>query len=280
MQSDSGFVEADGARIYYEVAGAGDELVLLHGFSLDRRMWDSQFEVFAARFRVIRVDLRGFGKSSVPDSDQPYSHAMDLFNVLKHVGVKKAHVCGLSLGSAVAVDFALMFPPMIRSLIVVDSVLDGFHWSEQQRSLDGAVWKLGREEGIEAARRAWLEHPLFAPLMKRPDAARQLKRIVGEYSGWHWNHRNPNRWIDPPAITQLGRINVPALAVVGERDLPDFLAVADVLASGIPGARKVILAGVGHMSPMEAPEEFNRRAIDFLEGILPTGTGSPHQPEE
>jgi pimeloyl-ACP methyl ester carboxylesterase len=266
MHTDSGFVEADGARIYYEATGAGDALVLLHGFSLDRRMWDAQFEVFAERRRVIGVDLRGFGKSSVPVSDQPYSHAKDVMSVLNALGVEKAHLCGQSRGGAVAIDFALRFPAMTGSLILVDSVLEGYQWSARERSLDGAVWQLGREVGIEAARRAWLDHPLFAPTLEHPDAARQLKLIVGEYSGWDWNHRNPAQWIDPPAITQLSRIGVPALVIVGERDLPDFHALADVLVSAITGARKVILAGAGHMSNMEAPEAFNDAVIRFLAG--------------
>ncbi len=77
MNNQSGFAEVNGTRIYYETAGSGHPLVLIHGYTLDTRIWDDQFENFAQRYQVIRYDMRGFGKSSVP-TDESYTHPDDM----------------------------------------------------------------------------------------------------------------------------------------------------------------------------------------------------------
>ncbi|HEY2951197.1 MAG TPA: alpha/beta fold hydrolase, partial [Verrucomicrobiae bacterium] len=94
--------------LYYETTGRGETIVLIHGGQMDRRMWDAQFDSFARPYRVIRYDIRGFGKSDVPD--KPYSHAGDLHSLLRHWRVKKATLMGLSLGAAIATDFAIEHP--------------------------------------------------------------------------------------------------------------------------------------------------------------------------
>ena len=108
-------------RLYYEVAGSGHPLVLIHGFTLDTRMWDDQFETFAREYQVVRYDRRGFGKSSLP-VDEDYAHADDLAALLEHLGIDRAYVLGLSGGGASAIDFALTYPEAI----------DGYlQWREQ-----------------------------------------------------------------------------------------------------------------------------------------------------
>ena len=126
---ESGFADVNDASIYYEIAGKGDPLVLVHGFTLDTRMWDDQLSEFSKRYRVIRYDARGFGKSSVPEEGKPYSHAKDLKGLLDRLNVRKASVIGLSMGGSIAINFALEYPDYVSSLIPVDAVLGGFRWS-------------------------------------------------------------------------------------------------------------------------------------------------------
>lgn len=97
MDVESGLIRADDANLYYEATGAGDVVVLIHGFTLDTRMWDDQFLPFAERFRVIRYDLRGFGRSDTP-TDKPYSHARDLKALFDQLEIEQAHLVGLSKG--------------------------------------------------------------------------------------------------------------------------------------------------------------------------------------
>jgi pimeloyl-ACP methyl ester carboxylesterase len=87
---------------------------------------------------------------------------------------------------------------------------------------------------------------------------------VSDYSGWHFVNDDPHRHAERPAIHRLSEISVPTLLVVGERDLPDFHAVAETLTQAIGGARRVVLSNVGHMANMEAPQQFNEVVLEFL----------------
>jgi 3-oxoadipate enol-lactonase len=262
MQAQTGFAEVNGTRLYYEMAGSGDPLVLIHGHTLDTRMWDDQFEPFARHYRVIRYDMRGYGKSALPTAGS-YAPADDLMALLRHLGLRSAHILGQSRGGAVAIDFALTYPEATATLIAVDPVLRGFQWKGFGKSLS-EIHSAGRTSGVEAARQRWLDDALFAASLENLRVAPRLKQIVGDYSGWAWINDEPLRPLDPPSIQQIHRINIPTLVIVGERDVPDFLAIADTLHQRIPNASKVVMAGVGHMSNMEDPELFNKIVFGFL----------------
>jgi 3-oxoadipate enol-lactonase len=260
-----GVAAVNGTRLYYEVAGQGVPVVLIHGLGLDTRMWDAQFEVFASRYRVIRYDLRGFGKSALP-TDVKFGHADDLRALLDYLEAPQAHVVGLSLGGRIALHHALLYPDATLSMLLIGSALDGFDWSDQWDASLDAIAECALESGPAAANEMWLQHDLFAAAREQPDARAKLAQIVRECSGWNWVHESPARGIDPPASHRLNEVRVPTLVVVGERDLPDFQRIADRLAAGIPSARKVVMQGVGHMSNMENTPEFNSIVLSFLQG--------------
>jgi pimeloyl-ACP methyl ester carboxylesterase len=243
------------------MAGRGDALVFIHGFSLDHRMWDDQFEVLAQHYQVIRYDLRGFGQSAPPEG-QRYDHADDLKALLDHLGIAQAHLIGLSLGGWVATNFVLAHPEATRSLVLVDSVIEGFTWSPAYLAAVQPIWRRAREAGVAAAKECWLQCPLFEPALQSAAVAPRLKQIINDYSGWHFINDDPR---DSVVVTtqQLRRLTAPTLIVVGEHDLPDFHAIAEML-TVIPGARKVILPGSGHMANMEAPQRFNEIILEFL----------------
>lgn len=264
MRGRSGYADVNGTRLYHEVAGSGLPLVLIHGFTLDIRMWDDQFGTFARYYRVICYDVRGFGKSALPVPGESYSHTDDLRALLEHLGVAEACVLGLSMGGGIAIDFALACPEMTRALIPVDSGLEGYPLPPDVAASLESIAVAARESGVEAARRLWLDHPVFEPAFERPDVASRLVRMVSDYSGWHWLNDDPVRVLDPPAAQQLGRIGVPTLVIVGERDLPGCHAIADTVGQKVPNARKVVLPGVGHMASMEDPDAFNEVVLSFL----------------
>ena len=258
-----GFADVNGTRLYYEVAGSGHPLVLIHGFSLDSRMWDAQFQPFARHYEVIRYDIRGHGRSALPGSDGFY-HADDLKGLLDYLGVKRTHVLGLSLGAAIATEFVLAYPTMASALVAVDPVLWGHTWSPEHEASLGDLWEAGKTGGVEAARTLWLAHPMFAPALEKPDVAARLAEMVSSYSGWHFVNDDPGLLPEPPAALRLEEIAVPTLALVGERDLPDFQAITEALSKRIPGARKIVLPAVGHMSNMEDPNSLNAVVLRFL----------------
>lgn len=260
-----GVAAVNGTKLYYEDTGHGDPVVLIHGLCLNCRMWDSQFDFLADRFRVIRYDARGFGESAVPD--KPFRHADDLRALLDHLDVSTAHIVGLSMGGRIALHYALLYSEAIRSLILVDSAIDGFDWDESWSTSLDAIEACGHRDGAKAANRMWLNHELFAPAREHPDCAAKLAEIVDADSGWIWLHESLAQGIDPPARMRLAEIHVPALVIVGERDLPDFHTIADILAAGIPGAAKVEMPDVGHMSNMEDPAAFNKILLEFLPSV-------------
>jgi len=264
MRSDvsRGFAAVNGAQLYYEDTGSGIPVVLIHGLCLNLRMWDAQLDALAQRFRVIRYDVRGFGKSSVPD--KPFRHADDLRALSDYLDAPAAHVVGLSMGGRIALHYALLYPEGIRSLVLVDSALDGFDWHDSWNTSLDAIEARGRRDGAEAANRMWLNHELFTATRERPECSAALAEILRYDSGWIWLNASLARGIHPPARTRLAEIRVPTLVIVGERDLPDFHAIADILAAGIPNATKVEIPRVGHMSNMEDPAAFNYLLMEFL----------------
>lgn len=279
MEVQRGFAEVNGTRLYYEVAGSGHPLVLLHGFSVDSREWDGQFQAFADRYRVVRYDLRGFGKSALP-TGEAYSHAEDLKALLAYLGMAAAYILGHSLGGAAAITFAVNWPQLADVLILVAPGLDGFELSEEVaeqeeerefREFEKLVENTARENGIEAAREMWLNNPFAESLRGKPSLLARRNAMIADYSMWHWVSPDPNRRrprdAPGPAAEHLDRIRAPTLVIAGERDLPSFHAIADYLQQHIPNARKVIFPGVGHLVPWEDPDGFNETVLNFLTAI-------------
>lgn len=124
MLRETGMAEVNGARIFYEVAGEGEPLVLVHAGIADSRMWEDQLTAFAARYRVIRHDLRGFGMTAMVEG--PFSHHEDLRALLDSLDVERAHLVGCSMGGGAVLDFALEYPQRVGNLVLVGSAVGGF----------------------------------------------------------------------------------------------------------------------------------------------------------
>ncbi len=276
-----GIAEVNGTRLYYEVEGSGPPLVLIHGFSRDTRMWDDQFEPFARRHRVLRYDIRGFGKSALPTSES-YSYSEDMTALLQCLGIAQAHVLGHSLGGNIACTFALAYPESTTALLLVGSGLPGFQLpqelaeqeqEQEYRQFWRSVYDTAKEAGIEAAKKVWRNSPVARPSLETPGVAARLEQMLADYSGWHWVNDNPSRpprqGRDPdgPPADRLGEISVSALIMVGGRESPRVHAIGDYLQQHIRVARKVVLPGVGHYPMMEDPDRFNETVLSFLAGI-------------
>ena len=246
--------------LYHEASGQGETVVLLHGFGLDRRMWMDQIGPLAKRFRVINVDLRGFGKS--PAVDGPFSHLDD---VRRLVGEESVRLVGFSMGGRIAVDFAYAYPRSVAKLVLVDADVSGWPLKRFGPTM-APLFEAGRRGDVALAKRLWLEHDLFAPARRHPRVAHELRRMIEEYSGWHFANAGHNleRKPERSAADILDRIAAPTLAMVGELDLPDFQDIADAVASRVPGAEKFVVPGAGHMSNMENPGASNRALLEFL----------------
>ena len=263
MQKREGIAEVNGTRLHYEVLGSGHPLILIHGHTLDARMWDDQFEPFAEHYQVVRYDVRGYGQSAVP-TQESYSHVEDLKSLMEFLDLDRAHIVGLSKGGGIAIDFAVEHSERVSALIPVDSGLGGFPWPAEISSSMESVVSEARDSGLQAAKKLWLAHPMLKPATQKPDAFSRLRQQIHDYSGWHWLNSDPARAPDPPAIQRLDAIGCPTLSITGELDLPHFHAIGETLEQRIP-ARRTVIPQVGHMSNMEDPSKFNEAVLDFLQ---------------
>ena len=259
----SGYVEVPDGRLYYETAGSGQPLVLLHAFTLDTRMWNAQFDTLAARYRVIAYDARGFGRSSLPRAGSAYSHFDDLRMLLDKLEAPQPHLVGASMGGRFALDFAAMQPGRYRSLALIDGVMGGWDWSHEWLASYAPVIAASQRKDIAAAKAAWLAHPVFATARADEAVYRQLRQMVADYSGWHFVNHDPARNVVPPVSARLARIRGPILSLVGEYDMPDFHRMAEKLETDAKAQRSVV-PGAGHLSSMGAAERVNALLLDFL----------------
>lgn len=244
-----------GGELYYEAESDGVAVVLVHGLALDARMWDDQVAALTDIARMVRYDLRGFGRST-RDADTAYSHADDLWRLLDHLEIDQAVLVGLSMGGRIVLEATLAAPERVRALMLLDAVLDGVPWDPDAERGMQAIGEGLRSGGLDEAKAAWLRHAFFVPARRMPDVARRLAEMVGDYSGMNWTSVDPHV-AHPNSIELLATITAPTTVVIAELDVPCFHEMSEILASRIAHARKVTIPGVGHMVNMEAPDVVN-----------------------
>ncbi|HYE15579.1 MAG TPA: alpha/beta fold hydrolase, partial [Pyrinomonadaceae bacterium] len=264
----TGLAEVNGARLWYEEAGRGPAVVLLHGGLVDARLWDDQMLPLSRRYRAVRYDLRGYGKSSAPT--ESFSHVEDLRALLDFLKIDRATLVGLSLGGIVAADFALEHPERVERLVLVGPGLRG-DMQPPDKAME-EVWKAiqDRDDGKVVA--AYMGSPLYAAVRAGTTARARLERMLTDnLDGLETLRPGFIKYPEPATAERLGDVRAPTLVVIGDRDGRNLLNIADTLAAKIPGARKAVIRGASHHPPVETPKEFNRILLGFLREPLPAG---------
>ena len=257
----TGFAEINGAKLYYEMKGEGHPVVLIHGGLVDSRLWDDQFEQFAKYYKVVRYDLRCFGKSGMAQG--PFSHIEDLQALLKYLKIERATVVGLSLGGVIATDFALEYPHMVDSLILIGSALRGDKRLPDKRITE--AYETALREGPEKYVEMYMQTPLFAAVRNNPSLrARMGQMMLDNFKSLASFSPDVMQFPTIETIERLGGIRVPTLVIVGSKDHPDVLAVADILQKKLKSAQKVIIQGASHHPNIEKPAVFNRVVLNFV----------------
>ena len=251
----------NGIEIDYEVSGSGPPVLLSHGYSATRRMWDGQHRALGDAYQVISWSMRGHGQTESPADPSQYSAGLtiaDMRALLRHVGVERAVIGGLSLGGYASLDFYVAHPEMVRALVICDSG-PGYRNPEAR-----AAWNQRAHE-----RAAELEARGLDALSGR---SREMREAMGEHrsaQGLAHAARGMLAQEGSRVIDALAGVRVPTLIIVGDQDQP-FIAPCEYMAKKIPGARLEVIAGAGHSSNLDQPEAFNRVLRDFLDG-LPAG---------
>jgi len=249
----------NGIEIDYEVSGSGPAVLLSHGYSATRRMWDGQHGALGERYRVISWSMRGHGETESPADPARYSAdetVADMRALLAHLAVHRAVIGGLSLGGYVSLGFYLAHPEMVRALVICDSG-PGYRNADarqawNQRALERATALETR--GLEA--------------LGRSREVREAAALHRSAQGLAHAARGMLAQEGSRVIDGLGTIRVPTLIIVGDQDQP-FLAPCEYMAKKIPGARLEVIRGAGHSSNLDQPEAFNRVLLDFLDGLPP-----------
>jgi pimeloyl-ACP methyl ester carboxylesterase len=274
VKTESGFAEIEGTRFYYEIAGEGRALVLVHAGITDARMWDEQFGEFALSFRVIRYDRRGFGRTRM-NAGSNYSHHEDLYRLLRSLGIEKAILVGCSQGGKAVMDFTLEHPSMTEALVLVASALGGFEFAgqepEQWAELERADEAGDIERVNELELQIWVDGPHRAP--HEVDAAlRERVREMNHIALSTPENSGTEQPLEPPAINRLGEIQAPTLIITGELDTPRTLTASRLLAQKVKGAQTIVIKGTAHLPNMERPEEFNQHVLSFLGSLSFAGS--------
>jgi pimeloyl-ACP methyl ester carboxylesterase len=174
---------------------------------------------------------------------------------------------GLSLGGRIAIDFALEYPDMTRSVVAVGPGLSGYQftgegWWPHMQEMQKAMQQGDMDSAVECMQRAWTDGTR-KPGVVDAGVREKVRRMV------RWGIE-PGRnlaqvyWPDPPAAGRLGDISAPMFCVLGDRDMPDVMEIVNKLVTQVPGAKKVVFKGAAHMVNMEQPAEFNRTVLEFL----------------
>jgi pimeloyl-ACP methyl ester carboxylesterase len=258
----------DDVSLYYEVHGDGSPLVLIHGWTLNCRMWDDQLDALAGRHRVIRYDRRGFGRSTGEPATE--RDATDLENLVSYLGFSTVSVLGMSQGGWAALHFALDQPHRTAALILNATMLPGFNipFAGADRVPSDRYLELVNTEGMSAMREAWLAHPFFAIARRMPHVSDRLRDMVAQYAGLDLAKvKSPAFGDGRDAVFRIGRLTVPTLILIGEADVPYMKLVARAQAYAIPSARIVTFPGCDHLANMEDPAGFNRAVLEFLAAL-------------
>lgn len=263
--------QVDDIRIHYERAGASEPaLIFVHAYPTNCTLWHKQMSALSAKRGTLAYDVRGFGRSDVPESPSAYSQdrsVADLLGLLNALNIRKPAICGLSMGGNIALNFALKHPDRVGALIAADTGAgsdDATVFAQATNS-----WAdLAERGGIDAFAAAILANPIFGEYAERGAAERDYLRgliLANTVRGVAHTARYvlAKRPTINSLVPRLQKLPVPTLVIVGAKDEP-CIAPGETMAKNIPRAQLAVIPKTGHFNNLEEPEQFNRLLEDFL----------------
>jgi pimeloyl-ACP methyl ester carboxylesterase len=256
-------VDVNGARLWYDEAGSGEAVLLLHGGLGDSGLWEPVVPLLAERFRTIRTDLRFFGRSTGPAV--PWSWQEDVVGVLDALDIERAALVGLSMGGKIALDVALAHAERLWAVVGVAPGLgghDGAAYSEEQE----ARYEAAEAEGdLEAA--MTIDFEVWAPL-GTDERIRQLWHATPGANAFPPD-LEPLPAAGAPARERLDALAVPVLVVTAAHDPEGFREIGPLVAREAPDARHVELDS-DHFVTLREPGLVARTLLDFLAEVSPS----------
>lgn len=254
-------------RIAYEHAGAGAPVVFMHGIGGNRTNWRRQLAAVADRWHGIAWDARGYGDSDDYEGPLDFrAFARDLERLLDHLGAERAHLCGLSMGGRIALDFWEVCPERCAGFVLCDT-FPGF---------DASFTREGRERFVNERRQPLLDGKTVADIAPAvaatlvakdadPAAVAELEASMCALHQEAYIKTIEAMTMYEP-VTDVSTIDRPVQIIVGAEDKLTPPSISHAMADAIPGARLTVIEGAGHLSNIERPAAFN----DCLRGFLET----------
>jgi pimeloyl-ACP methyl ester carboxylesterase len=258
----------DRVRIYYEDHGRGTPLVLAYGIGGNADLWDVNRDALASRHRLVLWEPRGHARSDSPADPARYSFerwVLDMRAVVDHLGLRRPHVGGLSLGAGIATRFALRFPRRVRSLVVTNSSsAAGLPLPPAALVLRARSIEITLEQGMDAmAEFAMSANPnVAARLALDPSAKAEFHAYYRRLTPIGYANALRALLAMDHITARLGELRVPTLLIGGDRD--PSLAPMRVMHRKIRGSKLVVLSPASHFANRDQPEAWNRAVLDFL----------------
>ena len=255
------YCDVDGTRLYWNERGTGPPLLLVHGLGSSSRDWAAQVEHFADRYRVLRIDLRGHGRSE--RGDGPYTiaqFARDIAVFLRKRAAVPAHVVGLSMGGMVALELAVGASRLARSLVVANSVAD-----MRLHSCHDVWFYASRRFTVQVLGMRRVGQLLARKLFVKPSQKDLRRRFVRR---WARNDKQAYLWamdaiVGWSVMNRLDQIDVPTLLVSSDEDYTP-VATKQQMAAWMPDAELAVVDDARHALPVERPCAFNGIVEEFL----------------
>ena len=251
------FLEINNDNIYFEVHGAGEPLILLHGMGGNHATWYQQTAVFATGYQVIVIDQRGFGNSTDTDNLGKSGFVSDLTAVLDHLNIDKVALLGQSMGAGTAITFAAQNPERVSALIIADSL----HAIEESKDVAAIMDKARKEtDGLSQIERVLgtetiVRNPTAAMLYQQINSFNVTNRsnLIGQYS---------NNKVLPNTLSALG---VPVMFIVGHDDVLFPLSAVRLVQEQVEGSFIIEFDKCGHSAFYERAQEFNDSVLSLLQ---------------
>jgi pimeloyl-ACP methyl ester carboxylesterase len=264
----------DGVKLYYETQGSGPPIVFVHELAGTCRSFDAQVAALKPRFRCITFNARGYPPSDVPSSVESYSQdiaASDIGAVLDAAGVKDAHVLGVSMGAAAALQFAISHPGRVRSAILC-SIGSGSDAKpgEYVSNMEANAARI-EQNGLPQIRANFTSSPVRVRLKDKNPA--EFEKFLQELTKFSVQGlASTMRGVQmrrPPLYAhkdKIAALRIPALVVLGGDD-EGCNKPSHFLQETLPGARLEVLPNTGHAVNIEEPDKINRLVADFVGGV-------------
>jgi len=268
----------DSVKLFYEEAGEGPPILFIHEFADDLRTWEPQFNYFSRNYRCIAYNARGYPPSDVPENSDSYSQlraTQDARDVLKHLGIEKAHIIGLSMGGFASLHFGLNFPEMALSLVVAGCGYGAGGDRNQWRKETSEIAQKFIDNGMEAVSQFYAYGPTRVQFENKDP--RGFAAFVDRF-----NEHSPlgcaNTFIgvqgERPSLydlqDEMKKLTVPTYIITGDEDEP-CLDPNVMMKRTIPTSWLAVLPNAGHAINLEDPDIFNSLVQRFLTAV-DTGT--------